>query len=239
MSSQNIEMLEFFKNLGVNVQLPMLLAQPEADGDVKVRFANDSANVLLQYADDAWPDKSVRELFPIGTAQELNDWVNAPSSWRNVEATRGDGTKVPVGISVTAVEDDDERCFVFFLRDRTESVRYETELKALVDDAKAQKELAEAARSEADTARKSAEDSLFVQKKLSVQTDLLRQIYRGTIGLIIMLAGLVVLSWKMETYDKDSLSMFERILLVLTGMLSTGMASIFDSRRAESSKDLK
>lgn len=234
-----MEMLEVFKGLGGRVQLPMLLAQESPDGEVRVFFANDSANVLLQYADDAWPQKSVRELFPVESTKQLQDWVNEPSCWRNVEATRGDGSKVPVGLSVTAVRDSDESCFVLFLRDRTESVRYEAELKASVDAAQSAKALAERSRQEADEARKSAEDSLFVQKKLSVQTDLLRYIWKGTLGLIVMLAVLVVFGWVTGKYEKDSLAMFERILLVLTGMLSTAMASMFDSRRAGTDEPTK
>jgi hypothetical protein len=47
---------------------------------------------------------------------------------------------------------------------------------------------------------------------------------------------LVLIGWFSGKYEKESLSMFERILLVLTGMLGTAMAGVFDSKRLDSGK---
>lgn len=53
-------------------------------------------------------------------------------------------------------------------------------------------------------------------------------------GLVVMLGVLVVASWLTGTTDKDALSMIERVLLVLTGILGSAMASVFDSRNKDS-----
>jgi hypothetical protein len=58
----------------------------------------------------------------------------------------------------------------------------------------------------------------------------LRQLFQGTIGLVVMLGIMVVASWFTGTTDKEALSMIERILLVLTGILGSAVASVFDSR---------
>jgi len=75
-----------------------------------------------------------------------------------------------------------------------------------------------------------AEDGLLRQKRLSGQITLLRQIFAGTVGLIMMLGMLIVAQWATGTTDPDGLAMIERVLLVLTGILGSAMASVFDSR---------
>ena len=64
-----------------------------------------------------------------------------------------------------------------------------------------------------------------------MQSQLFRTLFHGVIGLVVMVAGLTVFSWITGKNEKDSLAMFERILLVLTGMLGTAVATIFDTRR--------
>jgi hypothetical protein len=45
-----------------------------------------------------------------------------------------------------------------------------------------------------------------------------------------MLGVLVMAQWATGTSDPDGLAMVERVLLVLTGILGSAMASVFDSR---------
>lgn len=252
------------EGLGARMQLPLLVAQAQAGGELRVLFANDAANLLLQWPDDAWPATSLSAFLPTATVDAVMSWLAEPSSWRNMDARRHDGTSVPVAVSVAEVEDADERATVVFLRDRTESVRHQQALEDAANEATKQRDAAEQARADADTARQlaeaakataeaekkraeeaqkaaeearqAAERDAFLQRKLSVQTELFRTIYHGTIGLVIMLAGLVVFGWITNKLEKDSLAMFERILLVLTGMLGTAVASIFDARRGEELK---
>jgi len=90
--------------------------------------------------------------------------------------------------------------------------------------------IAEAATKEANDAKLQAQEGLLKQKRLSGQITLLRQIFGGTVGLIIMLGMLIVAQWATGTTDPDGLAMIERVLLVLTGILGSAMASVFDSR---------
>jgi hypothetical protein len=45
-----------------------------------------------------------------------------------------------------------------------------------------------------------------------------------------MLGALLVAQWATGITDPDGLAMVERVLLVLTGILGSAMASVFDSR---------
>ena len=90
--------------------------------------------------------------------------------------------------------------------------------------------LADQMRTEAEQARRAAEDGLLRQRRLSGQITLLRQIFAGTIALVVMLGVLVVAQWATGVSDPDGLAMVERVLLVLTGILGSAMASVFDSR---------
>ncbi len=48
-----------------------------------------------------------------------------------------------------------------------------------------------------------------------------------------MLGLLIITSWVTGNNEaKDSLAMIERVLLVLTGILGSAMASVFDSRNS-------
>ncbi len=78
-----------------------------------------------------------------------------------------------------------------------------------------------------------AEEDALAHKRLSGQINLLRQIFAGTIGLVVMLGILVVAQWATGTTDPDGLAMVERVLLVLTGILGSAMASVFDSRNRD------
>ena len=70
------------------------------------------------------------------------------------------------------------------------------------------------------------------EKKLTGQITLLRQIFAGTVGLVGMLGLLIVASWLTgnQENNKDALAMIERVLLVMTGILGSAMASVFDSK---------
>jgi len=262
--SPRVELLRVVEGLGARMQLPLCVAQPTAEGELRLLFANDACNVLLCWPDDAWPRTSLAKFLPTATVDAVKAWLEEPSSWRNMDATRADGVVVPVAVSVAEVEDADERAIVVFLRDRSESVRHQQELEAAAREATAQRDAAEQARADADTARQlaeaakataeaekgraeelqrvaeearqAAERDAFVQRKLSVQTELFRTLFHGVIGLVVMVAALTVFSWITNKNEKDSLAMFERILLVLTGMLGTAVASIFDARRGEEPK---
>lgn len=246
-----MELVGVFQGLGSHMQLPMLLVQPK-DSELRIVFANDAANLLLQWADDAWPKTHLSQFLPTATTQELETWLSEPSSWRNLDAKRADGSTIPVGVSVAHVKDADETAIVVFLRDRTESVKHEAQLEAAARDAAEQRDAAEKARADADSARhaaevekkraeelqkvaeearRAAEDDAYNQRRLSVQSQLFRTLFHGVIGLVVMVAGLTVFSWITGKNEKDSLAMFERILLVLTGMLGTAVATIFDTRR--------
>ena len=96
--------------------------------------------------------------------------------------------------------------------------------------ARAFQEEAEAACLQAEEARAAAEDGLLKQKRLSGQITLLRQIFGGTVGLIVMLGVLVVAQWSTGS-EGEGLSMIKDVLLVLTGILGSAMASVFDSRK--------
>ena len=111
--------------------------------------------------------------------------------------------------------------------DRSDDVEREAKLAEAVS-------CAETSMKSAEDARKAAEDGLLKQKRLSGQITLLRQIFGGTVGLIALLGVLIVAQWVTGTSDPEGLAMIERVLLVLTGILGSAMASVFDSRNNDS-----
>ena len=131
------------------------------------------------------------------------------------------------------MQNSEERFFVAIFQDRRPWEEKKQELENATLAMAAAKEQAEQARGQAEAARKEAEANLMKQKKLSAQVSLLRQIFGATVGLVVLLAVLVVVGWNLGEHDKESLAMFERILLVLTGMLGSAMAGVFDTRVKE------
>jgi hypothetical protein len=144
-------------------------------------------------------------------------------SWRAVTGVKADGKPAHVYANVCDVRNEAERYFLAFFMDRSDDVAREAALAEAVKQAEELREQAEAAKALAET-------GLLKQKRLSGQITLLRQIFGGTVGLITMLGVLIVAQWVTGTTDPDGLAMIERVLLVLTGILGSAMASVFDSR---------
>jgi PAS domain S-box-containing protein len=151
-------------------------------------------------------------------------------SWRSLDGRRRDGDLVPVYANVADIRNSEERYFLAVFKDRTRDKELEESLRQAVEESQSLRMKAEAFADEAEKARNAAEDSLLRQKRLSGQISLLRQIFMGTIMLVVMLGVLVVAQWIAGITDPDGLAMVERVLLVLTGILGSAMASVFDSR---------
>ena len=75
------------------------------------------------------------------------------------------------------------------------------------------------------------ESQLALHEKIIAQNALLRHIFYGLIFTIIMMAGLVVVGWvtKQTTVERE-LAFFERIILVLIGIVGGAVSSFFDVR---------
>lgn len=176
------------------------------------------------------------------------------NKWREFDGVRSDGSSVPVAMNLTDVQDEDEHYLLAVFYDRTPNVAEaavrdnerkrevgallaaQRETQAALDEADSAREDAEAARAEseklreeADLARKGAEERLLQQQKLSGQMNLLRQVFIGTLIMVIMLGFLIVAQWATGG-SAEGLTMIKDILLVMTGILGSAMASMFDSR---------
>lgn len=134
--------------------------------------------------------------------------------WENFVAhERQTHKELPLAANAGKVHDGDKVYFMVMFRDRSEEERLHRELE----------EALEAARGE-----------LLEQRKLGAQVNLVKRFFDGTMALIGLTALLTFLSWLMKVdAPEDALSMFERILLVLTGMLGSAMSGIFESRKKE------
>jgi hypothetical protein len=177
--------------------------------------------------------------------------------WRDFDGVRCDGTSVPVSITVTDVRDDDEHYMLAVFYDRTSNVaevqrrdaeraREVTTLVAAqrvtqqaLDETDKAREEAELARAESDklreeseVARQGAETRLLDQQRLSGQMHLLRQVFTGTLLLVVLLGVLIVAQWTTDG-NAEGLTMVKDILLVLTGILGSAMSSMFDSRNRD------
>lgn len=206
-----------------------------------VDHANEAAKELFGYENVTDLDsKDILDLFNVGSdsggSSVRESLLVTKGDWVYVEANKKDGSKFPVGVNAVEVRDDKNLYILSIIRDRTESVKTRKELEKALKDAKDQKEAADVAREEALKAKEEAEALLFKEKKLSAQVELLKYIFKGVLSIIILLSMLVLIGWFSGKYEKESLSMFERILLVLTGMLGTAMAGVFDSKRLDNGK---
>jgi PAS domain S-box-containing protein len=220
----------------------------DGSGDVILLHANSAAASLFGYPGPAsMMGLDVRALMPKSVAADHQNHVGGYvgrverregrtssstiiGSWRNLEGVRKDGTRIHLAGNVADIVNSEERFFVAIFRDRTAEVESEAKMAEAVETARLFQEEAEAACLQAEKARADAEDSLLKQKRLSGQITLLRQIFGGTVGLIVMLGVLVVAQWSTGS-EGEGLSMIKDVLLVLTGILGSAMASVFDSRK--------
>ena len=247
-----IDTLEY---MGDRLQVCMVVGSVPKDksGDISIIYANGPAAALFGYASaKQLTGMDVRTLMPPDISKDHRGFVSSyveranggaisrssiMGSWRELTAIRKDGAPVPVSANVADIRNSEERYFVALFKDRTDEVRREAELVEAIETAEKLREQADDLREEAEKARKLAEDGALKQKRLAGQINLLRQIFGGTMALVVMLGVLVVASWLVGTTDKDALSMIERVLLVLTGILGSAMSSVFDSRHVSKGDD--
>lgn len=242
-----------FEAFGNRVPFPLLIGSVPTDrsGDIQILYANGPSASLFGFPSPlSMQGMDVRSLMPAEIATDHRKFVEGyvqranggavrvgsiMGSWRNLDAVRRDGSTVAVAANVTDVRniENDERYFVAIFRERTDEIRRERALAEAVAEAQRLAEDAEIARAEAEAARDRAEANELRQQRLSSQVSLLRQIYIGTILLVVMLGVLLVAQWATGTTDPDGLAMVERVLLVLTGILGSAMANVFDSRNGD------
>ncbi len=72
---------------------------------------------------------------------------------------------------------------------------------------------------------------LAMHEKLSAQHGILNSVFWGVISLIMMMGSLVIVGWftKQTTIERE-MAFFERILLVLIGIVGGAVSSFFDIR---------
>ena len=80
-------------------------------------------------------------------------------------------------------------------------------------------------------------EQLALHEKLSAQHTILSHIFYGVIGLIMMMGVLVLVGWitKQTTIERE-MAFFERIILVLIGIVGGAVSSFFDVRNFTISK---
>lgn len=74
-------------------------------------------------------------------------------------------------------------------------------------------------------------EQLALHEKLSAQHGILKHVFWGVISLILMMGILVLVGWytKQTTIERE-MAFFERILLVLIGIVGGAVSSFFDIR---------
>jgi len=252
-----MDVIDTLRQVGERLQIAMVIGSVPTDGsgDIRVLYANATAASLFGFAGSkAMEGLDVRSLMPSNIARDhrsrVSDYVNRANGgskiasgimdqWRALEAKRRDGSTVPVLANVGDIRNTEERYFVAMFLDRSEDVRREKALVAAVgdaqkaaDEAEEAREVADRLRQEAEAAQREAEGAALKHKRLSGQITLLRQIFAGTVGLVVMLGVLVVAQWSTGAQG-EGLSMIKDVLLVLTGILGSAMASVFDSRKQD------
>ena len=253
-----MNVLETLEQVAQRLQVAMIIGSvpdKSGNGDIFVLYANATAAALFGYpSGEILKGMDVRSLMPQEHAKDhrsrVGDYVSRANGgsklvsgimdqWRDLEAKRRDGSLVPVKANVGDIRNNEERYFVAMFIDRSDAVRREKEMTALIEQAEQAKTQAEESaaemkrlKEEAQKAQKEAEDNALKQKRLSGQITLLRQIFAGTVGLVVMLGVLVVAQWSTGS-EGDGLSMIKDVLLVMTGILGSAMASVFDTRRNE------
>jgi len=246
-----MKVIDTLEMMGDRLQVAIVVCDfPDESGDLTIRYANIPAAYLFGYQQTRdLVGMDVLTLMPEEIAKHHRGYVQAymqrylqsgghvtqqstiMGSWRALHAVRRDGSMVPVHANVADIKNSDERYLVAIFRDRTPDIKAEQEQQRLLDELQAEKDRAEVAMSEALTLKEKAESALLKEKKLSAQVTLLKQIFTGTVGLVAMLGCLIIASWVTGNKEsKDALAMIERVLLVMTGILGSAMASVFDSR---------
>ncbi len=233
--------------LADRVQIAIVIGSVPTDGsgNIEILHANSPASSLFGYSGPpSMKGLDVRSLMPPEIAKDHRGHVGGyveranggkvrsssiMGSWRKVQAVRYDGSRVSVEANVCDIRNSEERYFVAFFKDRTEIEAEMQRADEAVKLAEEAREKAEKLAKEAETARVLAEEGALKQQRLSGQVTLLRQIFTGTMGLVVMLGLLVVAQWSTGS-EGEGLSMIKDVLLVLTGILGSAMASVFDSR---------
>jgi PAS domain S-box-containing protein len=239
---------ETLEVLTERLQVAMVVCEHDGKSSLKIVTVNNAACMLFGYTTPrAMFGLDVKQLMPPVYAEHHDSHIDRHmkkrsgivqhssimGQWRELEAMTNSGQTIPVLANVADVQNSEERFFVAIFQDRRPWEDKKRELESATLAMAAAKEQAEQARNQAEAAHKEAEANLMKQKKLSAQVSLLRQIFGATVGLVVLLAVLVVVGWNLGEHDKESLAMFERILLVLTGMLGSAMAGVFDTRVKE------
>lgn len=244
---------ETIEYLSDRVQIAIIVGSVPTDGsgNIDVLHANGPAAVLFGFpSPERMVGMDVRSFMPPEIARDhrghVGSYVERSSggrslkagvagktgimgSWRRLHALRADGSQVSVEANVCDLRNNDERYFIAFFKDRTEIEAEIARAEAATEAAHEATREAERLARVADEARATAEDGLLRQKRLSGQITLLRQIFAGTTGLVVMLGVLVVAQWSTGS-EGEGLSMIKDVLLVLTGILGSAMASVFDTR---------
>lgn len=253
-----LKVIETLEQVCDRLQIAIVIGSVPNDnsGNINIIYANISAATLFGYSSPrSLEGLDVRSLMPNDISKNhqshVSEYVKRANggkvrqssimgSWRELNAIRADGKVIPVKANVADIRNTEERYFVATFIDMTDSIEKEKKInEQLTKNEKQQKKLEEALneanrlKEEAHEARALAEDGLLKQKRLTGQISLLRQIFAGTVGLIIMLGMLIAAQWATGTTDLDGLAMIERVLLVLTGILGSAMASVFDSRNKD------
>ena len=243
--------LETIQYMGERLQIAMIIGSvpsEEDSGEIRIVYANSPASYLFGYpTQKEMEGLDIRSLMPPNISESHSKTVEAymekakagaairqtsiMGRWRCLEGIRKDGSTIPVRGNVADIKNSEERYFLALFIDRREEVEKETALQEAIDSSKAAMQKLEAEKEQSEKLREKAEKSLLKEKKLTGQMTLLRQIFGGTVGLVAMLGALIIASWLTGHEDsKDALAMIERVLLVLTGILGSAMASVFDSR---------
>lgn len=173
-------------------------------------------------------------------------------SWRNLKGVRLDGSLIDLQANVADIKSQEDRYFIAVFRDRTEEVQRERDLREALEQACKAKAEAEASMQEAETARAEAETYLRRQDDLSNQVSLLlnnmttfrshakpdevtfrvfaRHHWYSLTGLAAAsMTALVITGMFFDT----PVSLVERVLLVLCGVLGTSLASVLMPHRGE------
>jgi hypothetical protein len=170
----------------------------------KVIYANSAAVTLFGYGhQDDILGTDIRDIAPSLTMGQ----------WDNFMAHPKPGMELPLAANAGKIADGDKTYFMALFRDRSDDIRKEQELQE---------------------ALQAAEAGLLEQKKLGAQVNLVKRFFDGTMALIGLTAFLTALSWTLKIEaPEDTMAMFERILLVLTGMLGSAMSGIFESKKGK------
>lgn len=245
-----MNVLDTLKYTAERIKMPMMIASVpsiEEGGVIKILFANEIACDLFDYED--MEGKDVKDLMPqsiaLSHSQNVSNYVenyetikssrrkSVIGSWRDLYGIKSNGDSIAIRVNVADIKNSEERYFLALFQDRTKDVEEANQLQEALNLANKAKLEAEASKAESDLLREKAEDSLLKEKKLTGQISLLRQIFGGTMALVGMLGALIIVSWITGHDDsKDALAMIERVLLVMTGILGSAMASVFDSKYA-------